>query len=140
MTASARFGLLVSPTMLPMMNFGPRPYAQVLAGGVVVLGLVIGGILTWRRTGLRLAAASMVVAAVGMVLFTRVLIVWRGLSGAPPASLVGLGIALLLAAALMLAQSRTAPERWEQWRQHERTATLADILRCRHIPELSGAD
>ena len=139
MTAFARFGLLMGLTIFPVMHFGPHPYAQVLAGALVVLALVAAGILTWRRTGLRLASASMVVAAVGMVLFTRVLILWRDLFAAPPTALIALGIALLLAAALMLAQSRTSPERWDQWRQHQRTVTLADILRFRHIPELPGA-
>ncbi len=139
MTASGRFGLLMGLTIFPLMHFGPHPYAQVLAGVFVVLALVAAGILTWRRTGLRLASASMVVAAVGMVLFTRVLILWRDLFAAPPTALIALGIALLLAAALMLAQSRTSPERWDQWRQHQRTVTLADILRFRHIPELPGA-
>jgi len=139
MTASGRFGLLMGLTLFPLMNFGPRPYAQVLAGAIVVLGLTTAGILTWRRTGLRLASASMVVAAVGMVLFTRILILWRGIFAAPPTALIALAIALLLAAALMLSQSRTSPERWGQWRQHQRTVTLADILRFRHIPELPGA-
>ena len=136
MTASARFGLLMGLTLIPIMTLGPHPYARMLGGGVVALVLVAAGVLTWRRTGLRLASASMVVAAVGMALLTRVLVLWPDPSAAPPAALVTLGSTLLLAAALMLVQRRTAPQRWDEWRRHTGTVTLADMLRFRHIPVL----
>lgn len=53
-------------------------------------------------------------------------------------ALIAFGLVLLLAAAFLLTQSRTAPELWDQWRRHQRTVTLADVLCFRHVPRLPG--
>ena len=139
MTAAARLGLLLGLTFAPLVHFGPRPYAQVFVGAFVVLALLAAAVLTWRRTGLRLASTGMALAGLAMVLLMRIFIRWPDPLVAPPSALIAFGLVLLLAAAFMLAQSRTAPGLWDQWRRHQRTVSLADVLCFRHIPRLPGA-
>ena len=138
MTAIGRLGLLLGLAFAPLVHFGPRPWAQVLVGALVVLALLATAVLTWRRADLRLASAGMALAGPAMALLMRILIRWPDPFAAPPSALIAFGLVLLLATAFLLAQSRTAPELWDQWRRHQRTVTLADVLCFRHVPRLPG--
>ena len=139
MSASAQFGLLFGTTLTPLMLFGPRPLAPLAVGSLIAAVLIVAGVLTWRRTGLRLASASMFSGVFGMALLTFSLMQSADLFAAPFGLLLALGCLVLLTPLLMLLQSRTAPDTWRQWRQHLDTVTLTDMLRFRHIPDLRRA-
>ena len=139
MKASAQFGLLFGATLTPLMLFGPRPFAPVAVGSLIAGVLIVAGALTWRRTGLRLASASMVAGACAMAVLTFRLMQSPDLFAAPFGLLLVLGFFVLLGPLLMFLQSRTAPDTWRQWRQHVDTVTLTDMLRFRHIPDLRRA-
>jgi len=121
------------------MLFGPRPFAPLAAGSLMAGVLIVAGVLTWRRTGLRFASFSMFTAACAMAVFTFRLMRSPDLFAAPLWLLLALGVFVLLGPLLMFIQSRTAPETWRQWRQHAETVTLSDMLRFRHIPDLRRA-
>jgi Na+/proline symporter len=139
MKAPAQFGLLFGATLTPLMLFGPRPLAPLAVGSLIAVVLIVAGVLTWRRTGLRLASASMFSGAFGMAVLTFTLVQSPDLFAAPFGLLLALGSFVLLSPLLMFFQSRTAPETWRQWRRHHDTMTLADMLRFRHIPDLRRA-
>jgi hypothetical protein len=139
MRASAQFGLLFGATLTPLMLFGPRPLAPLAVGSLIAGVLIVAAVLTWRRTGLRLASTSMISAAFGMAVLTFRLMQSPDLFAAPFGLLLAIGFFVLLSPLLMLLQSRTAPDTWRQWRQHVDTTTLTDMLRFRHIPDLRRA-
>lgn len=139
MRAASQFGLLLGVVVTPMMLFGPKPLAPLVAGALLAGPLLVAGVLTWRRTGLRIAAAAMFTGAIGAAVLALVHARFPGLRSAPsfqPAALLCLA---LLAPALLLLQARRAPEAWQRWRDHTESVTLVEMLRFRHIPDLRGA-
>ena len=100
--------------------------------------LAAAAFLTWRRTGLRLAATGIAVGAGAMVLYTRVLMRTDDLFAAPPGELAALLGTILLGVALPFAQARTEPARWARWKDHAERCNAADMLLFRHIPDLRG--
>ena len=139
MKASAQFGLLFGATLTPLMLFGPRPFAPLAVGSLVAGVLIVAGVLTWRRTGLKFASFSMFTAACAMAVLTFRLMRSPDLFAAPLWLLLAFGVFVLLGPLLMWVQSRTAPDTWRQWRQHADTVPLSDMLRFRHIPDLRRA-
>ena len=62
MKGAGTYGALFA-VLFTLMYFGPRPAAPAAVGTLWVVLLSVGALLTWRRTGLRLAAASMATGA-----------------------------------------------------------------------------
>lgn len=118
--------------------FRPTSVIPLIAGGVWAVMIAAAAVLTWRRTGLRLAAAGMGLAAVGMLLWTRIVTRPGDLFAAPWGEKVVFAAILLFCAVLMLAQRRIEPEKWRRWEEHADRTGFADTLRFRHIPDLRG--
>lgn len=132
-TIGALFAVLFT-----VMYFGPRPAAQAIAGGLWVVLLAVAAVLTWRRTGLRLAATGMALGAVAMVVYTRILMRTDDFFAAPAIELAAFVGAALLCGGLMLAQARTEPGLWARWKAHAERSTALDYLLFRHIPDFRG--
>lgn len=137
MKGAGTYGALFA-VLFTLMYFGPRPAAPAAVGTLWVVLLSVGALLTWRRTGLRLAAASMATGAVAMVVYTRILMRAGDFFAASPAELAALFATMLGGAGLMLAQGRTEPELWARWKAHSDRSTVLDHLLFRHIPDLRG--
>ena len=123
-----------------LMALGPRPGVPAVFGGAWTFLLAVAAVLTWRRTGLKLAATAMALGAVGMVLLTRILMRTDDLFAAPPGELAAFLAAVLLGPGLLFAQSRTQPARWARWKERSEGCTAADMLLFRHIPDLRGEE
>ncbi len=127
-------GLFV--VLFTLMSYGPRPAAPAAVGTLWVVLLSVGAVLTWRRTGLRLAATGMATGAVAMIGYTRILVRTGDLFAARPVELAAFLGAALLCGVLMVAQPRTEPELWARWKAHSDRSTVLDHLLFRHIPDL----
>ena len=133
-------GWLLFGASFSLMALGPRPAVPAIVGGAWVALLAMAAVLTWRRTGLRLAASGMALAAAAMALYTRVLVRTDDFFAAPPGELAAFLAAALACPLLFLAQSRTQPGRWARWKLRSEGCTAADVLLFRHIPDLRGEE
>jgi hypothetical protein len=134
MNAGAWFGALFGVAVVVASRLGTMAWRVMwLAVGIQ---LIITATLVWERTRLPCWTAGAALAA-GAAFFIALFpggregiqeLFWRQ----PIVVLVG----LLTSAALMFSEAHFSKEKWRQVRQRGESATLADLLRFRHIPYL----
>jgi hypothetical protein len=137
MRGAAIFGFVGSLfTFFFLSSLVPQPLGAIALWCLIALLNASAGVLTWRRTRLPWATASMLGGASTAALVAW--LHWRGfglLSVPMPWAIVVLG-GLALSLLLLPLEARFHPAQWAAWREAAQHASFWDFLRGRHIPHL----
>jgi hypothetical protein len=136
MNGGARYGLLFGIVYSAVHFLAPQPAGDAALWLLIGLQLLIGAVMTWRRTRMPFAAAGDVLGSAFS--FTASWLLLRGYTvDTLPIRWI---IALLLTAAAMALligiETRVNRPKWEAWRKYMEGSSALDILLGRHIPRL----
>ena len=138
MSVGIQYGLLVFVTSTALTEKAPQPLGSVVFWSLLVVQFAYGAVVCWRRTGLPYATASLGVWAAGSALLALLAANGHVLPNLSSAGWVVIAAGVAAWSILMWIESKRNPEPWRAWKRCLERATLWDVLRMRHFPELRG--
>lgn len=136
MAGAALYGFCIGVGFVMLVRGAPQPAGSILFWGFFAGQLAWGTTITWRRTGLPFATASMGLAAAQSGAFVVLAAAGWIFPDFPPAWWIPIGLALAGPPILLLIESRVNRAKWIRWRHFMEEATVLDVVTARHIPWL----
>ena len=137
MRAAGRYGLLLG-IVLGLLN-APffDPYGSILAWSLIAAQLALGAFLTWGRMRLFFSTLSMAMGAVESIVIAALHAYGYDLLSLPLPWAIYVWGGLVVGTIVLHLDAYWSPEKWEAWKRHMDDASLADVLRGHHIPDLT---
>jgi hypothetical protein len=139
MYGAAAYGFFLAVAMLMLDGFLVTASTWLVFWLVLAVQLATAAVITWRRTGLPLAAASTMLASVISTVFAVAAvrgIVHEELLRTYPLETIAVFLLLVF---LFMEGYRRHRARWARWREHHQHCSFRDYLMFRHIPDLRSA-
>jgi hypothetical protein len=136
MTAAGTYGFALGTATVILGSLAPQPGGSVALWTVLAFDLLTAAAVTWRRTGMPFATASMVSGAAQLGLMAWLAFHGHRLLDMSADRLVAFGLWIAVGVALLYLESLVNKEKWQIWKDHTERVSFWGMLLMRHIPQL----
>ncbi len=140
--AGAKYGLIGGLAIVALQDWAPQPAGSILFWSLLSIQIALGSWILWRRTGLRFrwfllsGIAALLSSAAMVAVSTRGLSLTTMMMELPLGVVAAIWLGILFVPLAVGLESQRHRQAWDEWKRFMADASILDVLRFRHIPDL----